>query len=140
MPDIETAQFRFINYKISEFSFKASEGKNVEMNINLSPSGEYNIKDGVYKLYIIIKCTVADTSNDYINIKMSADFQFKEAIPVDKIPPFFYQNSIAIVFPYIRAFISTLTLQSNAGLVAIPIANLTGLETTLKSNTKVKES
>lgn len=32
---------------------------------------------------------------------------------LDDIPEYFYANSIAILFPYIRVFVSTVTLQAN---------------------------
>ena len=51
----------------------------------------------------------------------------------------FYKNSLAIIFPYIRAFISTLTLQSNAGLIILPTLNLTHLEKPFRENTKEVE-
>lgn len=51
------------------------------------------------------------------------------------MPSYFYRNSIAIVFPYIRAFISTVTLQANIPPIILPTMNLTSLEIPLKQNT-----
>lgn len=49
----------------------------------------------------------------------------------------FYANSIAIVFPYIRAFISTVTLQANlVSPILLPTMNLTSLGERLMNNTK----
>lgn len=52
------------------------------------------------------------------------------------IPDFFYANSIAIIFPYIRAFVSTLTLQANIPPIVLPTLNLSQLRTILRDNTQ----
>ena len=67
-----------------------------------------------------------------------AQYEFRNEIAFEQIPDFFYANSIAIIFPYIRAFISTLTLQANFVPIVLPTLNLTPLRQQLKSNTSVK--
>ena len=59
----------------------------------------------------------------------------KDKIEFNDIPGFFYPNSIAILFPYIRAFVSTLTLQANVTPIVLPTLNLTNLQEKLKKNT-----
>ena len=53
------------------------------------------------------------------------------------IPDFFNANSIAIVYPFIRAFVSTITLQAGLRLLVLPILNLNSLSATLKEQTTV---
>lgn len=55
----------------------------------------------------------------------------------NEIPDYFYANSLAIIFPYIRAFVSTITLQSNMHPIVLPTVNLMGLSEKLKRNTDV---
>lgn len=55
----------------------------------------------------------------------------------NEIPNYFYANSLAIIFPYIRAFVSTITLQSNMHPIVLPTVNLMGLSEKLKRNTDV---
>ncbi|EXZ22215.1 pretranslocase subunit SecB family protein, partial [Bacteroides fragilis str. S13 L11] len=55
-----------------------------------------------------------------------------------EIPNFFYPNSIAILFPYVRAFVSTLTLQANIKPILLPTLNLSSLQDTLRENTTTK--
>lgn len=38
---------------------------------------------------------------------------FESARTLEDIPDYFYANSIAILFPYVRAFVSTVSLQAN---------------------------
>ena len=56
-----------------------------------------------------------------------------------EIPDFFYPNSLAIIFPYIRAFVSTLTLQANVRPIVLPTVNLMGLTDMLRKETTVEE-
>lgn len=43
---------------------------------------------------------------------------------------------MAILFPYIRAFVSTVTLQANVMPILLPTVNLSSLESRLRENTK----
>lgn len=71
---------------------------------------------------------------------MTASFQFSEdVIDIEDIPTYFYANSIAIVFPYLRAFISSLTIQANLKPMILPTMNLTSLSSPLKENVTVIE-
>ena len=79
------------------------------------------------------------TQEDFaVKVKCNAEFQFNGAIGLDEIPAFFYPNSIAIVFPYVRAFVSTLTLQANVQPMLLPTINLSSLQETLRKNTEVR--
>ena len=48
-------------------------------------------------------------SNLKIEVDTIANFLFEKVENIDDISSFFYNNSSAILFPYIRAYISTLT-------------------------------
>ena len=61
------------------------------------------------------------------------------AVQIADIPEYFYPNSLAIVFPYVRAFVSTITLQANMQPVVLPTINLMGLTEELKEKTTVIE-
>jgi preprotein translocase subunit SecB len=64
-------------------------------------------------------------------------FRFDNLDSFESIPPYFYKNAIAIVFPYLRAFMSTLTLQANTRLIRLNLMNLSNLEQPLKDNTVI---
>ena len=63
-------------------------------------------------------------------------FGFTEPIELSEIPDFFYPNCMAIVFPYVRSFLSTLSLQANVPPIILPIINFSDLQGVLKRNTK----
>lgn len=106
-------------------------------DLDFEPSGVYELGSGGYTLSLVFK---AKYNNDIeaVNIKVVATYQFKDVLKLDEIPPYFYSNSIAIIFPYIRAFVSTITLQANVSPIMLPTLNISALENVLRSNTTVK--
>ena len=71
-----------------------------------------------------------------IEIKAIANYVFENGIELEKLNNFFYINAPALLFPYIRAFISTLTNLSGFEPINLPTLNMTKLGDDLKRNTK----
>lgn len=129
------------------FAFKSYTFTNVEINmgdfsdvspldLSFSPSGVYEKATKSFILRFVFTATQGDNSKLIVRIVCSATFEFKETLDIDAIPDYFYPNSLAIVFPYVRAFVSSVTLQANMVTpILIPTLNLTGLQSTLKTNT-----
>ena len=84
-----------------------------------------------------MKCEETDTI--IVEVSCIAQFSFMDRIKFEEIPDFFYPNSLAILFPYIRAFVSTLSLQANSSPMILPTMNLMGLTEELRDNTSVVE-
>lgn len=76
-----------------------------------------------------------DTDISAIEIDCSAEFKFQDVNSLEEIPDYFYANSIAIIFPYLRAFVSTVTLQANIVPLLLPTMNLSNLQVELKAHT-----
>ena len=70
-----------------------------------------------------------------LSIVAVAVFEFDENADIEKYKEgFFVQNAPAIMFPYIRAYISTLTAQSGLFTVTLPTFNLLSMVDGLKNN------
>ena len=130
------------------FSLCAYKFVKVEMNLDsIDPNSKYSIKiipsgiitpdSGIYQLSFTFKAKVDE--KEIVNIVCTADYQFNTPMDVNDIPEYFYANSIAIIFPYVRAFVSTVTLQANVIPMLIPTLNLSNLSGELKANTSVKK-
>lgn len=131
------------------FAFKSYAFTNVELNLGLfsgqspldlsfSPSGIYNPTTGIYNLRFAFAATQDGGINVIVKIMCEATFEFKEALELNEIPDYFYPNCLAIVFPYVRAFIGSVTLQANMDSpILIPTLNLTGLQAILKEKTQL---
>ena len=136
--DVKKAAFSFEKFKINEFSFKEPSISSDGLGIKFEPSGKHYEEEGRFELSIIFKGIEGEeTSQPIIDINMTAYFKFSSPIKHAEIPLYFYRNAIAIVFPYLRAFTSSLTIQANIRPVILPILNLSSLEDPLKQNTVV---
>ena len=119
--------FRLVNYKFTKATLNFDIPKDAEFVIDFKPSGKLKEIEGTY-----------DLSFDTI-VFCIAQFSFMDRIKFEEIPDFFYPNSLAILFPYIRAFVSTLSLQANSSPMILPTVNLMGLTAKLRDNTSVVE-
>jgi preprotein translocase subunit SecB len=134
------AAFTLSNYKITNASlnYEVISNQDKKIKVDFNPSGVYNQKNGLYKLtldFYAFEEGKVDKENPFIRTVIIADYQFENVTSLDEIPVFFYSNSIAIIYPYIRAFVSNLSLQANMPPFILPTLNLSMLESTLKDNT-----
>jgi preprotein translocase subunit SecB len=136
---MEKAAFRLDSYHFDKVSLNFRTFAGTELNLEFKPSGMFHVKKGRYDLSfeVIVKCE--NTKSEVANVSCKSFFTFNDLISKDEIPDYFYPNSIAIIFPYIRAFIGTLSLQANVKPILLPTVNLTGLTKQLKDNTIVVE-
>jgi preprotein translocase subunit SecB len=135
MKETSKAAFVLEYYKVSKFNFIESDDDAGSLNVKFQPSGKYSLKDGKFTLTFNFFATYGEIETELISITMAAFFKFEEPIEFTEIPDYFYRNSIAIVFPYLRAFISTLTSVANSKPLILPVMNLSSLEEPLKKNT-----
>jgi preprotein translocase subunit SecB len=139
MIEAEKAAFNFVKFSVNSFSYnksKKEQGKQLKLRFN--PSGKYYPNEGKFDLYIDF--TGEEEGNKkkpVIKMVCIAEFKFPLNLTLEDIQPYFYANSIAIVFPYLRAFISTLTLQANSGVIMLGLVNFTNMSQPLKDNTEI---
>lgn len=138
MTDTEIAAFRFVDFKIikSDFDFSFERGTNLNISFNLS--GQHFIQTNVFKLIIE---TLVNNHKDELLIRIQSEslFNFSE-IPAENLMNYFIENAPAIVFPYIRAYIGTLTTQSGYPALLLPTLNLSNLSKSLEENiTRITE-
>ena len=133
----ERAVFTLIGYYFDEVALNLHNIKpNSEIDMNFSPSGTFNPEKNVFTLQFAFDALSEGTV--LVHVNCVASFKFRESISFDGIPDFFYGNCIAILFPYIRSMVSTLTLQANINPIILPTMNLISLKDALKANSQVK--
>jgi len=135
---MEKSDFRFDKYVIRKSFIEINKDGNPdnEYKINISPSGVKS-KD---KFDLTLDIDIKDKADIIgINISVVGVFYFKEDIDVNLLSRFFACNAPAILFPYIRAYISLLTSLSGIGTVLLPTLNLSSLGDELLKNIKVAE-
>lgn len=136
---MEQAKFSFKTFRIldAELHFAKVTGN---LNLQFYPEGLFDADTHQYHLHLSFRAINDNAEEDVIvQLESIALFQMEDTVTkVEEIPNYFYANSIAIVFPYLRAFVSTLTLQSNAKPMVLPTMNLSSLEEELRRNTQTK--
>lgn len=136
---MDNAAFRLDTYHFVKASLNFDIPDNATLNIDISPRGCYSQKEARYVLDFIVKVACEENQAEVVNVNCRAVFLFNEHLPIEEIPGYFYPNSLAIIFPYVRAFVSTITLQANVHPVMLPTVNLMGLTEELRSNTRNEE-
>ena len=136
---MEQAKFSFKGFRIldAELHFAKVAGN---LNLQFYPEGLFDSDNHQYHLHLSFRAINDNSEKDVIvQLESMALFQMEDTVTkLEEIPTYFFANSIAIVFPYLRAFVSTLTLQSNAKPMVLPTMNLSSLEAELRRNTQTK--
>lgn len=111
--------FKLDRVLILESSIKRNPKNMGDFAMDIDPSG---LIDHVSNTYTLKLDVVVNDSNDSFTAKVSAIgiFYFKTE---DKLSlcNYFYTNAPAIMFPYIRAYISSLTALSGLPAVNLPV-------------------
>lgn len=137
---MEKAAFSLENYLFDKISLDLTKRTDRDITLKFTTNGIYLSDNAIFDLHFIVNAFNEDQSldNSFLEISCRAKFSFQNVNSFDEIPDFFYRNSIAILFPYVRAYISIVTTQSNSNGIIIPTLNLTSLESELRKNTTEK--
>ena len=134
---MEKAAFKLDNYHFTKASLDFNIPNDAELNISFNPKGVFYAKDARYDLVFDVTVECVETNTDVVKVSCEASFSFGNTVSIEDIPDYFYPNSLAIVSPYVRAFVSTISLQANVQPVVLPTVNLMGLTEKLKEQTKI---
>ena len=112
------------NIMITEGTFKRSEDslEDVELQVNVSHNVN-QISDREYK--IILELSVADPQGKLsVFVKGMAIFEAEQ-----KTRTLIERNTLAIMFPYFRSYVSTLTTQPGMMPIVLPAMNIIAMLT-----------
>lgn len=129
------AAFSLEHYLFDKVYINLENYNNNEYRIDFTPSGIFNKQDKTYTLQFGFASTCEDKVDAFVEINCVGLFKFKEIEKIEDIPPYFYRNSIAILFPFLRGFVSMVTIQANVPPILLPTMNLTSLEKPLAAST-----
>lgn len=125
-----------------EFPFAKLDLKNLPRELilenNFRTKGIYDTSKGEFQLLFKYKAVNQTPKKNIVEVECIAIFRFNSELSFENIPEYFYQNSIAILFPYVRAFVSSITLQANVTPIVLDTLNLSLLKEELKENTVKK--
>ncbi|MBR4327864.1 MAG: protein-export chaperone SecB [Bacteroidales bacterium] len=136
---MEKAMFSLESFNFSKVMLDLEPSPKTITIGQLEPRGIFNAKSREYLLTILFTAKDSETEKEIISLKCISVFKFSTDVnSVNDIPFFFFANSIAIMYPYIRAFVSTLSLQANYKPIILPTMNLSSLKDILMKNTSEK--
>lgn len=129
------ASFRFQNFVVKESHFIFKEQGENKISLDFSLKG-YVFKS-LNQFHLEMGVEVKE-GNNYFHIQVNTisvfEFESTEGNFGQFKDNYFIKNAPAIVFPYIRAYISNLTTQSGLFTIQLPTLNLSGLADKLKEN------
>lgn len=123
----EKSRFKFEGYKIihSELDLPDVDSICEEFSIGIEAKGK--IRDEHF--YLTLNATIASKDEKFFaNVVMVGEFVFDKEINKGMLEGLFCTNAPAIMFPYIRAYISTLTALSGRDTVIVPTLMMTPLK------------
>ncbi|MEA3446910.1 MAG: protein-export chaperone SecB [Bacteroidota bacterium] len=129
------SKFQFKSFKIIRSLIKRNEETpSKKISLGFAPKGFINKEDSNFQLQLGVK--IEDDNKSFkIEIESVADYSFENSEGLEKLDDLFYINAPALLFPYIRAYISTLTNLSGFEPINLPTLNMTSLGNDLKKNT-----
>lgn len=133
--EAEKSSFKFNGYLVKHSEINLSENipDGEKLKIEIEPSG---IKKGI-DFTLTLSLHLHDDGGLFdLKADVLGYFTFKDEVNV--IPNYFTLNAPAILFPYIRAYVSLLTSLSGKGTVNLPTLNLSGLSDKLRSKITIE--
>lgn len=129
------SRFQFKGFKVTRSVIERNENKpSTKLSLGFAPKGLVNKKDRNFQLRLGVK--IEDENKSFnIEIDSIANYSFENKEGLDDLDNLFYVNAPALLFPYIRAYISTLTNLSGFEPINLPTLNMLGLGDDLKKNT-----
>lgn len=134
---MEQIKFKFEGYKI--ISSAITIGKN---ELGESFDFDFNM-DGEYSkpIFSLIMHVAIEDTNKMAKVDVSLEATFKvDTDNVKDFNSFLYVNAPAIVFPYLRAYVSALTSLSGVNTIVLPTLNLTEKGQELKAKMDKKQN
>jgi preprotein translocase subunit SecB len=133
---MQTAAFSIVNYQFDKVNIDLSNHKSKGLSLSFDTTGLFVTENSTYELTFVLNVFNQDEKeNPFVNVHCKGTFQFEHVANIAEIPDFFYRNSIAILFPYVRAYVSIVTTQANVPGIILPTLNLSSLEADLRNNT-----
>lgn len=131
---MQPASFSIINYQFDQVHIDLNNYKKGNLGILFTTKGVFLKDKKNFELIFSVSLQQKNTE-PFVYVNCKGLFEFKNVETMEDIPDFFYKNSIAILFPYLRAYLSLVTTQANVPGIILPTYNLSGLEEELRSNT-----
>lgn len=118
------SELRFLNYVVDSVEFKNNpnfEGE--ETQLEFKPSVEFDIEDNDLLVLLTVDVFSEAEKNNYpFEMTVSVVGYFK--LMTDENVEKYKANAVAVLFPFVRAIISTYTAAANINPLILPTVNI----------------
>ena len=138
--NVTAPPFKFNSFKIEELRLNNRLDISTDrIHHQFDVSGSFDKLNKFFHVHLFFKELIDSegTEKEKIFVELSGEFEFRDEVSNEDIPDFFWANSIAIMYPYLRSFISLVTMQSSENTLILPLINLSKLGPKLKENTTI---
>ena len=136
---MQKATFSLVKYHFDKINIDLENHDSNDISLGFTTKGVYIQNETSYELVFSVSgFNDGKEDSPYFQIQCTSVFQFENIKSRDEIPDYFYSNCIAILFPFVRAYVNIITTQANIPGVMLPILNLTSHGVALKLNTEIK--
>lgn len=135
----QPAAFMLSGYQFDKISIDAENHSSTDLMVEFATQGTFFKADTIYELvFSVVVFNKDKRDNPFVKVQCRGSFKFENEATLIDIPDFFYKNSIAILFPYLRAYVSLVTTQANVPGIILPTYNLSDLGEELRKNSTEK--
>lgn len=134
---MQKAAFSIEKYVFDKVNIDLNNNISKDISLTFDTRGAFISKKSEYELTFSVTAFNEEKTvdNPFLFIQCIGLFKFQNVSSFDEIPDFFYRNCIAILFPYLRAYVSIVTTQANIPGIILPTLNLSSLESELRNKT-----
>lgn len=128
------AKIQFLNFFVNESHIIFKEAGQFKIAIEFAPKGL--ILKSLNQFNLELKVNIKDENGKFeINLITLSVFEYSKDADLEKFKDsYFTSNAPAIVFPYLRAYIASLTALSGMPTLNLPTLNLSTIGDALKGN------
>lgn len=137
-----TSSLKFINYIVNNVNFRYNENVNKEkrtwkLTFDIDNKVSANIEKDKFKVELTTSLFKGiEDAPFYMKVKITGYFELVGEDDINK----FEANAIAIMYPYLRAIVSTYTASANVSPVILPAINVNAMLKNKKEQEEMKKN
>ena len=122
----KTARFRMQGYLITNTSIRLTGNEiGEDMEFGIAPEGVFNETE---KTFLLTLNVVAKDKEQNLDLSLTIKGMFEyDTDDMNELIPYISMNAPAIMFPYIRAYISNITALGGTQPIILPTLNVEGV-------------
>jgi len=136
---MEESKFQFKGFLIRHSLIELKKGTPTpKLSITFNPKGVIKSSESTFQMTLGVK--IEDENKTLlVDIVAVSDYIFDNKVDKETLNKLFYINAPALLFPYIRAYISALTSLSGIKPITLPTLNMSTLGDELQNNTIIED-